>query len=44
MRHVNEPLVGHIPILFVCPRGSGFKEWTEPRKRNFKAYRFPKNS
>lgn len=41
MRHLNEPLVGHIPILFVCPRGPGLKEWTEPRRRNFAPYRFP---
>lgn len=43
MRHLNEPLVGHIPILFVAPRGPGLKEWTESKKLNFKPYRFPKS-
>lgn len=42
MRHLNEPLVGDIPILFVCPRGPGLKEWLEPKKKTYKPYRFPK--
>ncbi len=41
MRHLNEPLVGHIPILFVCARGPGLKEWTEPKRRTLTPYRFP---
>ncbi len=44
MRHLNEPLVGHIPILFVCPRGPGLNEWSEPKKRTFSPYRFPKST
>jgi hypothetical protein len=25
-RHVNEPLFGHIPVLYCCPRGPGLEE------------------
>lgn len=42
MRHLNEPLIGHIPILFICPRGPGLNESAEPNKRTFSPYRFPK--
>ena len=38
MRLLNEPLVGHIPILFVCARGPGLKDWTEPKPRRFAPY------
>jgi hypothetical protein len=42
-RHPNEPLTGHIPILFVCAREPGLQEWTEPKKRSFAPCRFPKS-
>ena len=44
MRYLNEPLVGHIPILFVCARGPGLQEPTQPKKRTLTPYRFPKGS
>jgi len=42
MRYLNEPLVGHIPILFVCPRGPGLEEPADTKKRTLLPYRFPK--
>jgi hypothetical protein len=42
MLKLNEPLVGHIPILFVCPRGSGLKEPVPPKPRKFSPYVMPK--
>lgn len=41
MRKLNEPLVGHIPLVFICPRGPGLDEPTEPKKRTYQPYRFP---
>lgn len=41
MRHVNEPLVGHVPIAWVCPRGPGLKEPKESKTRTFAPYRMP---
>lgn len=42
MLKLNEPLVGHIPILFVCPRGPGLKEPVPPKSRKFSPYLMPK--
>ena len=44
MLKLNEPLVGHIPILFICPRGPGLDEPAELKKRGAEPYRFPKKS
>jgi hypothetical protein len=44
MLKLNEPLVGHIPLLFICPRGPGLDEPTEPTKRKYRPYRFPNKS
>jgi hypothetical protein len=41
MRHVNEPLFGHIPILFLCPRGPGLKEPAEVRTLKYAPYLMP---
>ena len=41
MRHLNEPLVGHIPILFVCARGPGLKEPVSRKLRQFSPYPMP---
>jgi hypothetical protein len=41
MLHLNEPLVGHIPILFVCPRGPGLKEPVARKLRKFSPYPMP---
>jgi hypothetical protein len=37
-RHLNEPLFGHIPVVYCCPRGPGL---TEPLVRRTKAKPFP---
>jgi len=42
MRLLNEPLIGHIPIIWVCPRGPGLKEPTTPNARKFAEYLMPK--
>jgi hypothetical protein len=42
MRHLNEPLFGHIPILFCCPRGPGLKEPAMTRPVNYGPYAMPK--
>jgi|SRR5581483_3432571 len=42
MLNLNEPFVGHIPILFVCARGPGLKEPVQPKSRTFSPYLMPK--
>ena len=42
MMKLNEPLVGEIPILFVCPRGPGLTEPVDAKKLNFAPYLMPK--
>lgn len=44
MLKLNEPLVGHIPILFVCARGPGLEEPAPPKSRTFSPYLMPKRS
>jgi hypothetical protein len=42
MLKLNEPLVGHIPIAFVCARGPGLKEPTDKKTPTYAPYRFPR--
>jgi hypothetical protein len=42
MLKLNEPLVGHIPILFVCARGPGLKDPVAPQVKTFSPFLFPK--
>jgi hypothetical protein len=43
-RHLNEPLVGAIPIAFVCPRGPGLREPGETKAPHYGPYLMPHNS
>jgi hypothetical protein len=41
MRYLNEPLFGHIPVLFCCPRGPGLKEPARVRRVRYGDFLMP---